>query len=73
MARGFKGEQRQNQLHNHPAHLLRVSLPTKRDSLTRCKTSQPTIKERPTGEASDLCHSSLLSTSNGTPRTGRGP
>jgi hypothetical protein len=39
-------------LHNHQAHPLRISLPTKRDSLTRCKTGQPTIKERPTGEAS---------------------
>lgn len=57
-----------NQLHNHQAHPLRVSLPTKRDSLTRRKTSRPTIKERPTGEASNLCHSSLLSTSSGAPQ-----
>ena len=43
-----------NELCNHQAHPLRVSLPTEQDSLTRRKTGQPTINERPTGEASGL-------------------
>jgi hypothetical protein len=67
MARGFQGEQSQQASHNHQARPLRISLPTKRDSLTRRKTSQPTIRKRPTEEASNLCRSSLLSTSK--PRT----
>src|ERR1700690_1744114 len=52
MARGFKGEQSlsTNKLHNHQARPLRISSPAKRDSLTRRKTSQPTIRKRPNGE-----------------------
>jgi len=39
--------------HNHQARPLWISLPTKRDSLTQHKTGQPTIRKRPTGEASN--------------------